>query len=96
MPAETRTVIDLTDILGVEFECPECKAQITLPTQPKTPVEKLVNHCPNCRFLWFGEASGIPFDVSLVNQVVSVLQGLQRLDHEKIKARVRVHIKTDD
>jgi uncharacterized paraquat-inducible protein A len=46
MTSETRTVIEITDIAGIQIECRECKAMISYPIIKSH--EKIASRCPNC------------------------------------------------
>lgn len=46
-----RSIIELTDITGIEFECRKCKAKILYPLQEH--YKRLSEQCPNCQENWF-------------------------------------------
>jgi hypothetical protein len=48
---ETRTVVDLRDILGVEIECPKCKAKVLIPANVEVP--NVDHRCFQCHADWF-------------------------------------------
>lgn len=50
MTSETRTLIELTDVIGIEFECRNCKAKVLYPFQEK--YYHLSEKCPNCGEAW--------------------------------------------
>ena len=54
MTTELRTLIDLKDIIGLEFGCPKCPAKVVQPffivkDQQRTQVLK----CPSCGANWY-------------------------------------------
>ena len=49
MTYETRYLIDIGDILGVELECRKCHAQIALKTLEST---RIIWQCPMCNEDW--------------------------------------------
>jgi len=51
MTSEQRTLIELSDIKGIEFECRKCKARILYPLQETC--KRLSEQCPNCGEPWF-------------------------------------------
>jgi hypothetical protein len=92
MPSESRTFIQLTDILGVEFECPKCQAKILYPI--KKHYEPLPEKCPSCGQVWFDEnpnlADGQPRIVELVQKTLTSLHNIS--ETPAIQARVRLNI----
>ena len=51
MTSEQRTLIQLSDIAGVEFECKSCKARVFYPFDSAP--RRLATHCPHCGDGWF-------------------------------------------
>jgi hypothetical protein len=93
MPSESRTFIQLTDILGVEFECPKCEAKILYPI--KKHYDPLPESCPSCGERWFNENSNLPENqpriVELVQKTLTSLHNIA--ETPAIEARVRLNIK---
>jgi hypothetical protein len=93
MPTESRTFIALSDITGVEFECPKCQAKILYPI--KKHYEPLPESCPSCGELWFNENSnlleGQPKVVELVQKTLISLHNMT--ETPAIRARVRLNVK---
>ncbi len=55
MTAETRTTIEIADIVAFEFECCKCKARVV---RPLTDENKIPMRCVNCNAeQWFTENS---------------------------------------
>lgn len=51
MTTESRTLIELSGIIGIEFTCSECKTRVLFPiTQPAL---QLAGRCPSCNAEWF-------------------------------------------
>ena len=46
MTTETRTIIEIGDIVGIQIECRECKATISHPVAKN--YDKISLKCPNC------------------------------------------------
>jgi len=92
MPSESRTFIQLSDLLGVEFECPKCRAKILYPI--KKHYEPLPESCPSCGQLWFNENPGLPPGqpriVELVQKTFTSLHNIS--ETPAIRARVRLNI----
>jgi hypothetical protein len=93
MPSESRTFIELSDISGVEFECPKCQAKILYPI--KRHYEPLPENCPSCGQKWFDNNPNLPEGQS---QVVELVQktfiSLHNItETPAIRAHVRLNIK---
>jgi hypothetical protein len=52
MTSELRTLIDLTDVLGLEFECSHCHGTVLQPLHGDSSRKKLY-HCPICGDPWY-------------------------------------------
>jgi hypothetical protein len=46
MTTETRTIITPSDVIGMGFECSHCHAVFIVPIDK---IDRLADHCPNCR-----------------------------------------------
>jgi|HubBroStandDraft_1064217.scaffolds.fasta_scaffold1037143_1 hypothetical protein len=92
MPSESRTFIALSDISGVEFECPKCQAKILYPI--KNHYEPLPQNCPSCGQLWFDENPNLPADQPKVAELVQrTLISLHNItETPAIRARVRLNV----
>lgn len=92
MPSESRTFIQLSDILGVEFECPKCQARILYPIRKH--YEPLPESCPSCGQVWFNEnpdlPEGQPRIVELVQKTLTSLHNIS--ETPAIRACVRLNI----
>lgn len=91
MTSEIRTLVDITDIAGVEFKCKHCGAQILYPIG-RLETDRLVRVCPNCKEEWFvyaGDAKTNEFD--LVRQFILRLKML--LNRDAIKAQISWQVK---
>jgi hypothetical protein len=84
--------IQLSDILGVEFECPKCQAKILYPI--KRHYDPLPEGCPSCGQLWFNEnpdlPAGQPRIVELVQKTLISLHNIS--ETAAIRTRVRLNI----
>jgi hypothetical protein len=75
MTSEIRTVIDISDILGVEIECRKCKAKVFYPTEKS--YERLLPQCPNCNE-----------DLFIIDKGVRAKQGSVTLEQIKLLMRI--------
>jgi predicted RNA-binding Zn-ribbon protein involved in translation (DUF1610 family) len=93
MPSESRTFIELSDISGVEFECPKCQAKILYPI--KRHYEPLPENCPSCGQKWFDHNPALPEGQSQVVELVQkTLISLHNItETPAIRAHVRLNIK---
>jgi hypothetical protein len=93
MPTESRTFIELSDISGVEFECPKCEAKILYPI--KRHYEPLPENCPSCGQKWFDNNSNLPAGqpqvVELVQKTLISLHNIT--ETPAIRAHVRLNLK---
>jgi NAD-dependent SIR2 family protein deacetylase len=92
MPSESRTFIALSDISGVEFECPKCQAKILYPI--KKHYEPLPPNCPSCGQIWFDEnpnrAADQPTVAELVQRTLISLHNIT--ETPAIRAHVRLNV----
>jgi hypothetical protein len=96
MTTETRTLIEMKDVLGIEIECPECRLTILYPVAKLFRIEP---NCPHCNCDWFDHRSGMGGDmypaIDSVQHVAQELRALNRDDRTDIHARVRLSINID-
>jgi predicted RNA-binding Zn-ribbon protein involved in translation (DUF1610 family) len=92
MPSESRTFIALSDISGVEFECPKCQAKILYPI--KKHYEPLPQNCPSCGQVWFDENPNLAAEQPKVAELVQrTLISLHNItETPAIRARVRLNV----
>lgn len=93
MTTETRTLIDLADIDGIEIECKECTAKIAYPVA-KT-YEKFSPKCPNCNAdLFVIRGSGIDADSEVRNHLLALVRTVKYFakPSSDLHADVRLHI----
>lgn len=65
MTSETKTMIELSDVAGIEVECRECKAKIIYPIEKSH--DRISQQCPNCNetLFVFSRTAGGEGSVSL-------------------------------
>jgi hypothetical protein len=93
MTSETRTLIELTDIAGIEFECPKCSAKVLYSLEKH--YDRLANQCPNCNESWFDsrDAGVHPGTPLVADQVKAVFASLRTVaKHPGIRTRIRLQI----
>jgi Zn finger protein HypA/HybF involved in hydrogenase expression len=71
MTSETRTLIDLSDITGIEIECRECSAKVFYPRKKNH--DRLVRQCPNCNVDLFAFHNGQSEDINNIKALVRIL-----------------------
>lgn len=97
MTSEKRTFLELSDVLGVEVECPTCKFGAFFPTE-KT--QKIPAFCPQCNATWFDDKVGdygkttYPAIDSLLN-VSAELRSLTHKDRKDIHTSVRIRVNVE-
>ncbi len=88
MTSELRTLIDLVDVLGLEFDCPKCRATVLQPLHGAFDRKKLFS-CPVCGEPWYlTERSTDAPDI--VARFISTFKSLS--DHKDIFAKIRLCI----
>jgi hypothetical protein len=89
MTSEHRTLIDLTDITGVEFECTHCGAKVLYPFDRH---DRLIDQCPNCHEHWLVDSPmRHPSAATTADGVKKVIASLHLLSKDPmVRARVRL------
>jgi hypothetical protein len=93
MAVHTRVLIESKDILGVEFECPQCGAKVLYPLVK--PYLRLVETCPSCNESWFApiNMAAHPSTPPTAKQVLEGLANFQKLlTRTDVHARIRLQI----
>ena len=86
--SEQITLLELADIIGLEFECPQCQLKILFTITP-TCHDRMPAACPSCGIEWVYEKANYR-----TKQVVDIINSLQNLaKREDIKTKVRLRIK---
>jgi hypothetical protein len=96
MTKETRTLIDLKDIQGIEIECKKCKAKAMLPIDENL---NLGHGCFQCNTVWFTpgvDEVGQSFAVAVkqIEVLVKAIKHLTSTQRSDIHAPIRLHIAT--
>jgi hypothetical protein len=68
--SEIKHTIELGDILGVEFECKNCKGKIVLPLD----TTRGFTDCPLCGEVWLSNGS---FEENSIRKLLSIFKGAQ-------------------
>lgn len=80
MTVDHRTLIELADIIAIEYECPHCHVRHSVPLNTW---DGVTEKCPNCRTEWVRatHTSGDrPTDVSIVHNFMLELKRMQERD----------------
>jgi hypothetical protein len=95
MTSEVRTLIEFTDIIGIEFECPKCAAKILYPLDKH--YDRLLSLCPNCDQTWFDTNDRIhPAEPQVIDQVTNLIAHFRKLvARTDIHAHVRIQVKNE-
>jgi predicted RNA-binding Zn-ribbon protein involved in translation (DUF1610 family) len=96
MTTETRTLIELKDVLGVEFGCPTCGAKTLYPMAKS--FQRLAESCPNCGEDWFAPRNPVhhPSTPTAAKQVLDGLISFKELiSRSDIHAHVRLQVNTE-
>ena len=90
MAVHTRVLIELRDILGVEFECPHCGTKVLYPLAK--PSQALAERCPSCSRDWFAPKNPAAHP-SLPSSAKQVLDGLTAFQTLLSRSDIHAHIK---
>ncbi len=89
MTTETRTYIELQDIIGLDVSCPHCMARISYDLKH---FDRFSFVCPNCHEQWFGTAGQYDAaDAKAIKEFVGDLTDLWR--REQVNRLVRLQIR---
>jgi len=92
MTIEHRTLIELTDITGIEFECQHCTAKVLYPFENN--YKRLAENCPNCNETWLSRDDklhpGAPQTVDGVRELISDLRKVASSPF--VRAHVRLYV----
>lgn len=88
MTIQKRALIDLRDVVAVEYECNHCHARYTVPIEA---TDRYIDGCPNCREPWLSTRSGTsePPDDQLVRMLLGYLKDARS---RKFGAAVRLEL----
>jgi DNA-directed RNA polymerase subunit RPC12/RpoP len=89
MTSETRTLIDLNDIEGLEIKCLHCGMQVLYPVA-KLDSERMTEKCPNCYQEWFPADTSFN-DFKYMKNFIETLKLIIRRDC--LKARIGLQVK---
>jgi hypothetical protein len=98
MTIETRTLIELRDILGVEIECPnpKCKAKCFAPISAD--FSEVALQCFQCRTPWFGstfdrdKGRNFAAAVQQIQKLVDSIRQLSTDERSDVHAGIRLHV----
>jgi hypothetical protein len=93
MTSETRTVIELKDITGVEFECPGCQAKILYPFSKQ--YGRFATNCPSCNASWLlpNGPNTHPAAHTIMQELVTTFAALQKLlSDSRVDAKIRLQV----
>jgi hypothetical protein len=99
MTKEIRTLIDLSDIQGIELECqnPQCRAKVMLPITSQLPHDY---RCFECNADWFGSnydsrtGQGFAAAVGQINDLMKRIAQLISKERSDVHVPIRLHIGT--
>ena len=99
MTSETRTLIDLKDVLAIEYQCGVCGSRFSIPITKKDIDHPMV--CPHCSAEWHGVADAyhrkrfIELTRALFQSAQSLVE-MQTNETQPIKLNVRLEIATHE
>ncbi len=89
MTIQTRTLISLSDLIGMEYECTHCHVKYSVPLQK---LDRPTLACPNCKEQWFDHPRGPAVDVSedALQHFVDCLRFLQARQLPGVALRLEI------
>jgi hypothetical protein len=88
MTSELRTLVEFKDVLGIEFDCPDCHAKVLHPLGGDSPVKK-IHHCPVCGRNWYLTER----HTDAPDTVAAFIETFKSLaNHKDIFAKLRLYI----
>jgi hypothetical protein len=93
---ETRTLIELGDICGIDLACQRCEAKIICPIEKNG--ERVTEECPNCKEKWFtfkqGQGRMVSVSLDQIQYLMKVVTELSNPGNDLL-AKLRVHVKVE-
>lgn len=90
MTLEQKTLIELTDITGIQFSCPKCAAKLLYPFGGM--IVRLPHECPNRHEAWLSQTH-TPETPQTADAVREMIANLRKLaDSPFVQANVRLQI----
>jgi len=77
MTTQTKRFIELSDLLGLRFECKECHASLFLPLS-KVLIASRLRSCPHCNHPWLAVMNG-QSGTSVYGDVSEVVDAVRKL-----------------
>ncbi len=77
MTSQTKKFIELADLLGLRFQCNECKASLFLPLTKDVNASRL-RSCPHCNHPWLAVTNGTS-GTSVYSDVSNLVDAVGRL-----------------
>src|SRR5947208_169882 len=91
MTKETRTLIEVADITGVELQCGRCGACVLYPFARQ--IDRLVDKCPNCFDPWFPNKSTASSPKTDTDEILRAFAALREMAERKhVGAKIRFHV----
>lgn len=93
MTNETRTLIELEDITGIDMGCPHCEIRLF---HPMSRADTVPITCPSCNGQWFGGTVDQNNRTVGSEQVKTLAKVLKLLTAERgdIYVRLKLHVET--
>jgi DNA-directed RNA polymerase subunit RPC12/RpoP len=87
-----RTLVDLKDITGIEYECLHCHARYTVPIEK---IDRPVFDCPNCKEQWISSETPPDSDFADARAIDLFLKFLKELQNRHMGATLRIEVSVD-
>jgi Zn finger protein HypA/HybF involved in hydrogenase expression len=87
MTSEHRILIEVQDIIGIEFECPHCRARVRYDLERT--VTRNVSRCPNCNEDFYQLQTAEDSDVKRLIGALKMGRAMPG-----VKAKIRLELKS--
>lgn len=85
MTSELRTLIELRDVIGLEFDCPKCHAKVLQPLHTNE-TRQTIHQCPSCGANWYLTER----KTDAPDQISSFMETLESIAaHKDLYAKIR-------
>jgi hypothetical protein len=97
MTSQTKSFIEISDVLGLRFECRKCGVSLTLPIGEATSHRKehLLKECPNCGIHWALLPESKGDHQPAFNSVLDTLDTLRKMAAAPIGCVFMIEIKPE-
>ena|SRR2546423_15320284 len=94
MTIETRTLIEVTDMMAIEFECPHCHIRYSVKLE--SGADRNVHDCPNCNEHWFTDNHPISTKQSDLRLILGFMAAIREMQSREFNAIIRLELRNGE